>query len=64
MADYAVRRFTLHCDDTERLLAALAENGDLEAGWRLAEELRLRDDVFPDILPQIEAALVPTGAVA
>jgi 1,4-alpha-glucan branching enzyme len=64
VADYAARRFNLHCDDADRLLAALVENGDLEAGWRLAEELRLRDDVFPDILPQIEAALVPTGAVA
>jgi 1,4-alpha-glucan branching enzyme len=56
VADYATRRFTLHCDDAERLLAMLAR-GDLESGAALAEELRQRDDVFPDILPHIEAAL-------
>jgi 1,4-alpha-glucan branching enzyme len=56
VADYAIRRFTLHCDDAERLVAMLAR-GDLESGAALAEELRQRDDVFPDILPHIEAAL-------
>ena len=56
VADYATRRFTLHCDDVDRLLAMLAR-GDLESGAALAEELRQRDDVFPDILPHIEAAL-------
>ncbi len=63
VADYAIRRFTQHCADTERLLASLGEHGDREAGWALAEELRLRDNVFPDILPQVEAALTPAGAV-
>src|SRR5206468_7732668 len=69
VADYATRRFTLHCDDVERLLAMLAR-GDLESGAALAEELRRRDDVFPDILPHIEAALaaprpgVPRGGRA
>ena len=56
VADYATERFTLHCDDTARLLAALAR-GELESGAALAEQLRQRDDVFPDILPHIEAAL-------
>src|SRR6266540_1653254 len=56
VADYATRRFTLHCDDAERLLAMLARD-DLESGAALAEELRQRDDVFPDILPHIAAAL-------
>lgn len=64
VADYAVRRFTLHCADAERLLASLEVHGDREAGLALAEELRLRDNVFPDILPQVEAALTPAGAVA
>jgi 1,4-alpha-glucan branching enzyme len=64
VADYAVRRFTLHCEDAERLLASLGEHGDREAGWALAKELQLRDNVFPDILPQVEAALTPAGAVA
>ncbi|MGH7612581.1 MAG: 1,4-alpha-glucan branching protein domain-containing protein, partial [Gemmatimonadales bacterium] len=62
VADYAIRRFTLHCTDAERLLATLEEHGDREAGVALAAELRLRDNVFPEILPQIEASLVPTGA--
>jgi len=57
VADYATRRFNLHCDDLERLLAGLAQEGDLEAASALAEELRQRDDVFPDILPHVEAAL-------
>jgi len=57
VADYATRRFNLHCDDLERLLAGLAQGGDLESAGALAEELRLRDDVFPDILPHVEAAL-------
>jgi len=56
VADYAIRRFNLHCDDAERLLAMLAR-GDLESGAALTEELRQRDDLFPDILPHIEAAL-------
>ena len=59
VADYATRRFTLHCEDAERLLAMLGR-GDLESGTALAEQLRQRDDVFPDVLPHIEAALAST----
>jgi len=67
VADYATRRFNQHCDDLERLLAGLAEGGggDLESASALAEVLRRRDDVFPDILPHVEAALAsprPRGA--
>jgi 1,4-alpha-glucan branching enzyme len=58
VADYATRRFNLHCDDLERLLATLGEGGDLAAGHALAEELRVRDDVFPEILPHVESALL------
>jgi 1,4-alpha-glucan branching enzyme len=58
VADYATRRFNGHCDDLERLLATLRKGGDLNAGRTLAEDLRLRDDVFPDILPHVEAAAV------
>jgi 1,4-alpha-glucan branching enzyme len=57
VADYAERRFNLHCDDAHRLLGALAPGADLEAGGRLAEDLRRRDDIFPEVLPQVEAAL-------
>ena len=54
VADYATRRFNGHCDDLERLLAALANRDHLESGVALAEELRRRDDIFPDILPTLE----------
>src|SRR5205807_1712846 len=49
VVDYAERRFTLHCDDAERLISALS-GGDLEGGGRLADELARRDDLFPDVL--------------
>jgi 1,4-alpha-glucan branching enzyme len=56
--DYAIRRFNLHCEDLERLLAALKKKGkDLASGRALAEELRLRDDVFPDVLPTLERVI-------
>jgi 1,4-alpha-glucan branching enzyme len=54
VADYATRRFNGHCDDLERLLVTLKKGGNLESGRALAEELRLRDDVFPTILPTLE----------
>ena len=57
VADYATKRFNVHCDDLERLLAALKKGGNLESGRARAEELRLRDDIFPDLLPHVEAAL-------
>ena len=56
VVDYAERRFTLHCDDAERLIDALKE-GSLEEGARLAEELAQRDDLFPDVLAQVAEAL-------
>jgi 1,4-alpha-glucan branching enzyme len=55
VVDYAERRFTLHCDDAERLIKALG--GDLEAGARMAEELARRDDLFPNVLAQVAEAL-------
>jgi len=56
VTDYAERRFTLHCDDLERLLAALG-SGAVEGGARLAEELRQRDDLFPDVLDSVAATI-------
>lgn len=56
VVDYAERRFTLHCDDAERLIKALA-GGELEAGGRLADELARRDDLFPNVLAQVAEAL-------
>ncbi|MDP3775935.1 MAG: DUF1957 domain-containing protein [Gemmatimonadales bacterium] len=60
VTDYAERRFALHCDDAERLVAALAPGagvGALEAAQRVAEELRRRDDLFPDVLTSVATAL-------
>jgi 1,4-alpha-glucan branching enzyme len=57
VADYATKRFNVHCDDLERLLATLRKGGNVQGGRVIAEALRLRDDVFPDILPHVQAAL-------
>jgi 1,4-alpha-glucan branching enzyme len=61
VADYGERRFTQHCQDAERLISALAPGGSpdltLEGAQRLAEELRQRDDVFPDVLASVAVAL-------
>ncbi|MGH7581056.1 MAG: 1,4-alpha-glucan branching protein domain-containing protein, partial [Gemmatimonadales bacterium] len=58
-ADYAERRFRQHCDDAGALVAALApgSEGGLPAAQVRAEELARRDQVFPDILPAVAAAL-------
>ncbi|MFI5280476.1 MAG: 1,4-alpha-glucan branching protein domain-containing protein [Gemmatimonadales bacterium] len=59
-ADYAELRFNEHCDDAERLVAALAPQAPasaLEAARRLAVDLRTRDDLFPDVLTAVAAAL-------
>jgi 1,4-alpha-glucan branching enzyme len=58
--DYAIRRFNGHAADAARLMDALAsalDGGDMDGSIRLANELRERDDVFPDIIPSIAAAL-------
>lgn len=59
--DYAVRRFTLHCDDTAGLIDALhpgASGEEVAAARRRAEELGRRDDVFPNVVDSVEAALL------
>lgn len=57
VADYGVRRFELHCQDAERLVAALAPGDSLDGTQRLAEELWRRDGVFPDVLASVAVAL-------
>jgi 1,4-alpha-glucan branching enzyme len=59
VADYAVRRFTQHCVETEKLVAAVTpgSGSSLEEGQALAAELARRDHLFPDILPAVAAAL-------
>ena len=68
VADYAERRFIGHCEAVEELVGALAGAGDdgpaLDAARARAEELRQRDDLFPDVVPAIAAALDGTRAQA
>jgi 1,4-alpha-glucan branching enzyme len=58
-ADYAERRFTEHCDDAQVLLAALEAGAEewLPQAQARAEELARRDDLFPDVLSAVAAAL-------
>ena len=59
VADYAERRFTEHCEDAERLVQALVSGSEdaLAAARADAAALRLRDDLFPEILPALTVAL-------
>jgi 1,4-alpha-glucan branching enzyme len=50
--DYAERRFKLHCDDAERLLATLTP-GSSGDGAHLAAELERRDGLFPNVLEAV-----------
>jgi len=64
VADYAERRFVLHCDGGERLvgwLEAAATGGDLGGATRFAEEVRRRDDCFPDVLAALASVLRAGG---
>jgi 1,4-alpha-glucan branching enzyme len=58
-ADYAERRFVEHCEDAEYLITALrpGHEAELEAAQQRAEELGQRDQLFPNILPAVAAAL-------
>jgi 1,4-alpha-glucan branching enzyme len=58
-ADYAERRFREHCDDASELLAALAPDGADRLPWaqQRAEALGRRDDLFPEVLSGVAAAL-------
>ena len=58
-ADYAERRFLEHCADAEELIAALAPGREnrLEGAQRRAEELGKRDQLFPNVIPAIAAAI-------
>jgi 1,4-alpha-glucan branching enzyme len=58
-ADYAERRFREHCDDASDLLAALAPGASerLPQAQQRAESLARRDDLFPDVLTGVAAAL-------
>lgn len=58
--DYADHRFHSHTSDLGLLLAAIGDglaSGSFETATRIATELRARDDLFPDVLPSVAAAL-------
>ena len=57
MPDYGERRFRMHTDSAESLVAALAPGGDLAGGTRHAAELRVRDGLFPDVLDAVSRAV-------
>ncbi|HYT83274.1 MAG TPA: 1,4-alpha-glucan branching protein domain-containing protein [Gemmatimonadales bacterium] len=57
VVDYAERRFTLHCDDAERLIGALQGSPEERGGARLADELAKRDALFPDVLAAVKEAV-------
>ena len=55
VVDYAERRFTLHADDTERLVGALAAGATMDGA--IVDALKRRDDLFPDVLAQVAEAV-------
>ncbi len=64
VGDYAVRRFTRHAQDCNRLLnfldLALA-GGDVDGGVTLSDKLKRRDDIFGEMLPAIASVLGRTA---
>jgi hypothetical protein len=59
--DYAIKRFNGHVSDCKQLLTALGDaiNGErVYEAFQLAAAQQLRDDIFPDIIPSIETALI------
>jgi 1,4-alpha-glucan branching enzyme len=64
--DYAFRRFNEHCENAEQLVAALrpGQEAGLSAARARAEEIRQKDDLFPDPLPAVAAALAGTRTLA
>ena len=59
--DYAIKRFNGHASDCQQLLEALGAALDGERvneAHQLAAAQQQRDDVFPDIIPAIETALI------
>jgi 1,4-alpha-glucan branching enzyme len=68
VTDYAERRFSLHADATERLMAlleaAVAAGRLPEGAAALAEELEGRDALFPQLLPLVGSAVEQAAAGA
>jgi 1,4-alpha-glucan branching enzyme len=59
--DYAIKRFNGHVNDCKQLLEALGRATDgenVQEAVQQAAAQQQRDDVFPDIIPSIETALI------
>jgi 1,4-alpha-glucan branching enzyme len=56
-ADYAEARIDLHIADCAKLMSGLRNEGELESARALAEELEIRDAIFPNILDSLRACL-------
>ena len=64
VTDYAIKRFTEHCDDAEFLISALQADGpERSAAEGRAQQLWQRDHVFPEVLNAVRAAMVGSRAV-
>jgi 1,4-alpha-glucan branching enzyme len=65
VTDYAVKRFVEHCEDAEFLLTGLVPGApELAAAQTRAEELWIRDHVFPNVLDAVRAALAGSRTMA
>jgi len=64
VADYGIRRFTGHADACDQLFGAIEAGlatGDLTSATNAALELRVRDDLFPNVLESVKAVLKGDG---
>ena len=65
VVDYGIRRFTGHGDACDRLFGAIEAGlatGDLTSATNVAHELRVQDDLFPNVLESVGAVLKGSGA--
>jgi 1,4-alpha-glucan branching enzyme len=65
VVDYGIRRFTGHGDACDRLFGAIEAGlatGDLTSATNVARELRVQDDLFPNVLESVGAVLKGSGA--
>jgi 1,4-alpha-glucan branching enzyme len=64
VADYGIRRFNGHADACDRLFGAIEAGlatGDLTSATNLARELKVQDDLFPNVLESVGAVLKGDG---
>ena len=64
VADYGIRRFNGHADACDQLCGAIEAGlptGDLTRATNLACELRLQDDLFPNVLESVAVVLKGDG---